>query len=276
MINYRTFIKISAIIFFSNIRTVFCQTDDQMLLQFEKRIFASQSVSEKLKAFYDYSIFLKKNKDFEGSRSVLRDAYEYYRGNSCDSMVLKLMYEYQLSCYYFKDYESFSILYNKIRECQIKDEKVLAYSEFLNVWLMLDLNNWAEAKEASLKVFPENISRIDSIFAFIDHLKYKSRVKAKNLSVIPGVGQFYAGYHNEGAFSFLLNVSLGIALVFAITNEAYFLGGFSVFPVLFRSWMGGKVYAQKQVDIYNEKVNDQTREKLKKQLFPLFADSFKE
>lgn len=118
------------------------------------------------------------------------------------------------------------------------------------------LQNFKEAKSISMAIFKYNPSKqnaIDSAYNHVIKFKLKKKSKAENLSLIPGLGQLYAGSPKSAISSVILVGGIGIFGLYSIYIGHYFLfAGTSA--MLFRStYMGGRNYAGLLVDEYNTK-----------------------
>lgn len=72
------------------------------------------------------------------------------------------------------------------------------------------------------------------------HPKYKDPDKARQLSIMPGLGQLYSGYPAEGAFSFILNAAALSFGVYHVLNGFPITGYFGGAGMLQAFYFGGQ------------------------------------
>jgi len=139
------------------------------------------------------------------------------------------------------------------------------YHEYLlmKLYSLDETEKWTECKNLLL----QNCSKRDTLkINEVENLpisyKHKSPQKAKVLSsILPGLGETYAGYPLKGFTSLLLN---GGFLFFAGYNfyTAYYISGsvLGVFPFL-RFYSGGKRLSFNLANQHNQKISDRIKKK---------------
>ena len=97
------------------------------------------------------------------------------------------------------------------------------------------------------------------------HLSYLSEKHALRLSTfIPGTGQIYAGKILDGIISFAFNASM-VYFISERVKADDFIGSGLIFSIgLMRFYQGNKVNAYQAAQKYNEQLNSQTLEKMRK------------
>jgi hypothetical protein len=84
---------------------------------------------------------------------------------------------------------------------------------------------------------------IIELFESFKAIKYKSAVKAENLSFIPGLGQIYAGYPLRGFFSLgLQGLALGVG-AWHIWQGYYVIGAYIGMGIFYLFYTGGMRHA---------------------------------
>lgn len=270
---YSNITKILLLILLINQQSVKSQTYNDTILHFERSLYFADSAEEVLGVYLTYANYLKNNHEIVDEAAVLKDAYEYSLINhlSCGDKEAKLLYEQQLNAYYLKDYSTFTITYNAIERYADADLKLKYYSQFLNVLLLIDLNEWQEAQTISETLFTDK-NTLDSIFNIVHEYTIKNVAKGRTLSIIPGIGQIYSGYWKEGIFSFSGSSAIGSMVYLSIANQAYFLGGLGFFPVFARMWAGGRAFTVKQIEFENKKNAEKCSHEIKLGLIKLLAE----
>jgi TM2 domain-containing membrane protein YozV len=114
---------------------------------------------------------------------------------------------------------------------------------FLEILSYNELRQWSEAKKVFAN-YSKNAKVTDSLYAFEKKPRLRSITKAHTLSmIIPGMGQWYAGYPSKGL------VSLGIqagSLAFGVYSawHGFYFSGFFTGAGLFNTfYQGGGRYA---------------------------------
>ena len=127
----------------------------------------------------------------------------------------------------------------------------------------LYLYKWEEAKEAfrvyfnhdSVNKSPLAIT-VDSLLSSAQALNYKSPKLAKLLStLLPGLGQIYAGDWRSGINALAINLVTGYLLVNSIIKADYFDAFMTYFPIFIRYYYGNRYRAEKIAQNYNDRLN---------------------
>lgn len=103
--------------------------------------------------------------------------------------------------------------------------------------------NWKVSKKL-MKIYMKQRNlrvNVDSLYAFLDKVKFKSYKKAKTLSTIfPSLGQYYAGYFWRGTASLLLNTGSWTFSFLNFRDAYYFSGAITGLGLSQRFYLGGR------------------------------------
>jgi tetratricopeptide (TPR) repeat protein len=115
------------------------------------------------------------------------------------------------------------------------------------VTLQLETFRWRDARSslsrAEGSVLGSERMRMDSVFARMESVAMRSPTTAKNLSsVMPGLGQMYAGSWIRGIHSFALNALCAALVVHSVRESRVALAVFSV-SLFTRYYQGGRYHA---------------------------------
>lgn len=190
--------------------------------------------------------------------------------------------------YYLRNLKLLSLKATKNEEWLERDETIHAYINFNRytervkqfAWIVLiknDLENWEWDK--ALSNFEEFSQRFPNIYSEETQAEFKKQIdeikkaKKKNpttaawLSILPGLGQVYAGNPKDGLNAFLLNGTLITATVFSIITQNYADVILVEAGLVVRFYRGNIYNAQMETIKYNKKLNDEYVDKITNLLF---------
>jgi len=140
--------------------------------------------------------------------------------------------------------------------------------EFMTLYSLNEAGNWTGCKTEILKQIPKDDSvKIKEVSALPETYNYKSPDKCKHLSsILPGLGEIYAGYTFKGITSFVLNTGF---LAFTGFNIAYGYYVTSVASGIFpftKFYGGGKRLSANLADRHNDKATDKLKSQFNKEI----------
>ncbi|MFC2111157.1 hypothetical protein ACFLQ5_01755 [Bacteroidota bacterium] len=222
-------------------------------LEYERVVYNSKSTKERTNALLSKSACFKMDNDFELALSTL---YRINTRGLHDSIRYLVYYEKALLSYLTEDYNSASSEINKL-EFFIDDANLSNQVLFLKILIFNEQEKWEESKDAFKKyseAFHLNIN-VDSLYTSIENLK--SERKARHLSIVPGLGQIYAGKPLSGITSILLE-GLSVAFTtYCFANGIYINGIIAGINYIFRFYIGG---IKNSANIVKHRNELQTRE----------------
>ncbi len=221
----------------------------QAALAFERAIFDTNDLQEKNLFLVLKAQCYKALGDYEaGIRNLKR-----VRFLNSDSLKQAVNYETVLMHYLNSEYqEAYSRLVRmQAQNAETRETMVLAF--LVNV----DLEKWRRARELL-------VDR-DSIFNFgtagIEYIlpakwKPKDPDKAYNLSLLPGLGQWYAGYFWKGVLSGGIQVLLGGFSIYSLLEGYFFTGTLTGVALFYTFYLGGARHAEELAHRKNHERSD--------------------
>ncbi len=98
----------------------------------------------------------------------------------------------------------------------------------LEVLVNIDLGNWDFVRSELLANKTDfNLSEEAIADILPEKTKLKNPQKAYNLSLLPGIGQWYAGYFWKGVLSGGIQTTLGLFSIYSLVNGYFFSGTLS-------------------------------------------------
>ncbi len=198
------------------------------LVEYERVFFASNDAFLQNQALKQKALVYKLQKDYRQSALTLQRIPLY-------NMTLEekdSVYYQILLCFYLSD--DFSLAQQTMNSMDIslqeKPSKELLLVEILNLNELHDYssayNKLLEYEKQVSRLSSEDIHLLDSLYSNIP--RQKSGKKARNLSVVPGLGHIYAGYWFEGVTAFVLNAGILAWGVYEFLGKDYLT-----------AWIGG-------------------------------------
>lgn len=132
----------------------------------------------------------------------------------------------------------------------------------LSFLVHVELGLWPEARQLLVDQ--------DSIFHFghegIEYvlpqkLKLKDPKKAYNLSLLPGLGQWYAGYFWKGVLSGGIQAFLGAFSIYSLIEGYFFTGTLTGVALFYTFYLGGSRYAETLAHRKNHERTDEIKER---------------
>jgi hypothetical protein len=237
-------------------------------LEYERVYFMDTTLRGRAIALLKKSFCLEQEQDLKGAYFNLERVVHQGLGDSLDH---KIRHEKTLCAYLAADYGNAEYELQQM-DFFIKDTAYTNQSLFLRVLVYSELEKWNETKTALEKYFSCQHIRTDTM----DFDKWmpphglRSERNARLLSLIPGLGQVYAGKPGRALGSILLQGGAAAFCVISIMNGFYFEGIFTGGSMFFRFYSGGARYAGLLVRERNRKKNDAVKEKVK-QLITRYA-----
>lgn len=126
------------------------------------------------------------------------------------------------------------------------------------------VRDWKSVEEYFGKYYQkgESLNKIDDIIRTTKK-SYKSMTKAKIFSaIIPGAGQIYSGNWKDGLNALALNATVIGGIAYNIYKKDYMNALMLAYLFLPRYYNGNIYHAGKDIEKYNEKLDDQTASRL--------------
>lgn len=206
-------------------------------LAFERALFDSRDIQEKNLFLILKSQCYKALGDYEaGVRNLKR-----VRFLNSDSLKRAVDYETVLLHYLNHEYQEAYSRIVRIQARQAETRETLILSFLVNV----DLEKWDLARELLISqdsVFELSEEAIEYIIP--PNWKLKDPNKAYNLSLLPGIGQWYAGYFWKGVLSGSIQVLLGAFSIYSLVEGYFFSGTLSGVALFYTFYLGGARHAQ--------------------------------
>lgn len=132
--------------------------------------------------------------------------------------------------------------------------------------------NWQKSKEL-MKIYlaKKNIkTNIDSLYSFLNKVKFKSYKKARTLSTIfPSLGQYYAGYFWRGTASLLLNTGSWAFSFLNFRDGYYFSGAITGLGLTQKLYLGGRRHSAYLAIKKNEEIVKRHNQNLQNFIFEI-------
>ncbi|MDW8347180.1 MAG: hypothetical protein RML94_09510 [Bacteroidia bacterium] len=178
-----------------------------------------------------------------------------------------LLYICQVACFLGANY-TYSDLYRDSVWVHSADSTLRKQSLFIYMISQIHQYEWEKAQNLAKSYFQDTSLYWDSIFTFYtSRIKFKSVQKAVIFSyLLPGLGQWYAGYKKQGLISFIFTSFVAFMLYFTLKEKWYLLSYFIVFGTLRRFYLGGARFAKKQVESYNLSQKEECVRGLKREI----------
>lgn len=180
------------------------------------------------------------------------------------------LYDIQLVLTLQRNYKRASELFSQISQNTYTTDTTVHKSGAIYCIALLEQYHWDTAKTIAKKYFVADSLFIDSLFAANMQWELKSLKTARNLSYLPGAGQFYAGKPGKGIVSMLLQSALITTGVLGIIHGYWALAYIFNATALIRLYFGGSIYAQKMVQYHNKKIQQQAANTIINELKPVF------
>lgn len=176
--------------------------------------------------------------DFNKSHYYLDLAYSNTNNDSLrNEYVIKKTYLYILQKEF--DYAMIEITNVKFSNSNYFKKKMNFYKGII----FYQKNDFEKSKKSFIECFNENekmkIEKIDSLFKANNKLEKLNPKTVRYLSVIPGLGQLYAGYPEEALNSFILATALLSLYTYTIINYSVIDGFLAIIPWFQRYYVGG-------------------------------------
>lgn len=184
-----------------------------------------------------------------------------------DSTAAKILYESALTAFLAGKPD---ICLSKLLELKSISSDEYAESihiQTLEILALNEMRNWAEAHQKFLRFKDRYDKTMEDLYLNTKAYKMKSANKATNLSyLLPGMGQWYAGYFWKGFVSASINGGLVIFSGLSFLSGYYFSGAFTGLVLFYLFYNGGIRYAEVLVNQYNQlkanRFNDSVKQKL--------------
>lgn len=252
---------------FSSLPAVVRSTGSEMNL--ERKIFEANSNSKKSDLIYEKAMLCLENGKSDEALSEIK------RVNFISMNDLRSLDIYRLGYFNYAagEFES-ARFYINLLELQAEVDSIVPPFYVLACLTHLELDDLERARfyltkairnDSNLNKF-ELDSVVNTLLPLSLNRQIKSVSKAKKLSVVPGLGQLYAGYPIKALTSFtLVGLSLTYA-VFSIINGYYVSGIATGISASYLFYSGGNKHAQYLVQVRN----DNTRQKYSDRLLEFF------
>ncbi|MCX8491488.1 MAG: hypothetical protein ORN54_10510, partial [Cyclobacteriaceae bacterium] len=176
-----------------------------------------------------------------------------------DSIAIRILYESALNAYLARKPD---VCLSKLAELQTYkkpgDQFLIGMLEIL---ALNELRKWDTAHIKFLKLKNEFARHLEDPYENRREYKMKAPDKASNLSyVLPGVGQWYAGYFGKGVVSAFINGGLITFSVLSMVQGYYFSGAFTGVLLFYNGGIRyAGVLASQRNDEKAKKFNDRVK-----------------
>jgi hypothetical protein len=198
-------------------------------LEYEREIFKGSSINSTNQVLLNKANCYKQAGNYEEAANNLNRVKVFALKPSERG---KYFYDLAFNSYLCKNHTK---AYDAIQMFDLSDT-TSAYCHNMHLLKLLVLNElcrWDDSFEAAQQYISlykpnDSLAKAATTTSFASAPKLKNMRKAKILSVIPGLGQCYAGYPAEGLYSFTLNAAALTFGIFEIINGCYvtaYLGG---------------------------------------------------
>ena len=240
------------------------QTYVDSLLVLEKRVFdiSNGAVDRRTVILLDKARFQKAYKDFDGAIATLNRIEPAAVSDS-----IKSKYYYELCLLYVLNNNTLAA--NGILD-ELKRFSIAGNSELLELLIYNDLHQWENCKRKLLKSAITRNKDTMQLSKLSITAKKKDADKAQLYStILPGLGQVYAGKPGRGLTSFVLNGgTLAFAGISIYTGYYVTATNFGLLPWL-KFYKGGIVYSERLCDAYNKQEAENLCEQYRKAIFDL-------
>lgn len=223
-------------------------------LAFERAFFEAKDMQERNRFLMLKAQCYKAIGDYEaGIRNLQR--VRYLRGDS-----LKRAVNYEMILLYY--------LHGALADAQSRLIRMQATGGMSQEMLLLSFlvnveqGKWAEARQLLMEqdtVF--QLSPEDIEYILPEKLKLKDPRKAYNLSLLPGIGQWYAGYFWKGVLSGGIQALLGAFSIYSLVEGYFFTGTLTGVALFYTFYLGGARYAETLANRKNEERAGQIKER---------------
>lgn len=205
-------------------------------VMYEFDVFKSENIKERNELLFAKYLCYKSLAQYDDAISTI-SRIKYVRS---DSVKARVGYEKSLTYYLSNELSKSNLELQKLAGNQYND--TLAIS-LLQVLVSVDQLHWEEAREllSNGEVFEFSDQEVEQILP--DKLKPKNSDKAENLSIIPGLGQWYAGYFWKGATSGVIQAAIGSFMVYSLVEGYIFSGTLTGAAGLYTFNLGGARHA---------------------------------
>lgn len=208
---------------------------------YEKAFYILENISEDDKNYFQEESFIKLGDillENEFKKVVIYKHYEFDYPKFSDKYYLSYISKYKEGKYFKEAYFKFLLV-------QLLNFDTKRFYNFLN------------REEA--KIFSdEELFDLKRKGREISNLKKKSKFLAGFLSIIPGMGQIYAGEVKEGLIAFLVNISVGFLGYYSYVNYSKLIGVI-LFYYEFSYYIGNFSNAINAVEKFNENERNRYR-----------------
>ncbi len=220
----------------------------QAAIAYEYAIFKLQEPSALMQLVLKKAEALLQFNNFEEAYQTLERVNVY---TLTDSMAATILYRSALAAQ----------LANKPDIClsKLTERRVLTKNTeetmplLLEILALNDMRRWEEARPKFLLFRERFAPHLNDPYANPKEYKMKNPDKASNLSyILPGVGQWYAGYFQRGFVSATINGGLVTLSVLSMLNGYYLSGAFTGVLLFYLFYNGGIRYAEVLANQYNE------------------------
>ncbi len=245
---------------------IFCQTIDETFqfandqLQngnYENAISAYRRVLYFDDQIYNTKVYANLSKcyelihDYNKSHYYLDLAYSNTKNDSIKNVyVIKKTYLYILQKKF--DYAMIEITNVKHGNSNYFKKEVNFYKGII----FFQKNDFEKAEQSFINCFDKKeknkIEKVDSLFRINNKLEKLNPKAVRHLSIIPGLGQLYAGYPKEALNSFILATALLSLYTYTIINYSVIDGFLAIIPWFQRYYVGG---LEKTEQLAIEKIN---------------------
>jgi len=173
-------------------------------------------------------IALANLKKYERALAYLSEVERKARGKGDEELLCEAGFQKLHVLFLSKRFSDFRVQSQKLDFlCPQQDKKLSAYTHLLYTAATIYELNWEQALKQVEGLFLYHPEIADSLETELQHLvahKNKSPFLGGVLSIVPGLGQLYAGRPPDSLKSFLINAAFASLAVFSFTHSLYALG----------------------------------------------------
>lgn len=223
-------------------------------LAYERMFFNATKSSEKQHALIQKASCYKQLGDYEKAlkalnriRRIKNDSVKYYVNQQ------KLLLNYMN-----QEFQGARLALLKLKNSEKPDTLVTV----IDFFTQLELLTWDEARlNLNANHAQMGLSKESIAYILPKKLRPKSPDKADNLSLLPGLGQWYAGYFWKGVLSGAIQTGLTGFSVYSLYKGYFFTGALTGVAGFYTFYLGGARYARNLAIQKNEETISEIKDR---------------
>lgn len=237
---------------------------NEAITEYKRYIFFNPDGDQTSTAYSHIALAYRNNGEWSQSIDAFRMAIQTAQTDS-----LRYNAELALAVTYIAsgNYSAAEMVLLKL-EMSIPPKNIKQRAAFLRGVATLYANKWDQAQKAFEVYFlsdpdPAMQAKVDSLINATKDFYYRSPDSARQLStIIPGLGQMYAGDWGNGINAFIINGSMIVWMGYKIFHR-YFSDAWVIYYFLFRRYYFGNIYNAERIAVEkNEAMDKKQAEKI--------------